>query len=252
MAYFYPAKYPAKGDLVMVEHTEIDCAGGVKCELLEYGRTVAFMPSNEVSRHKMKSVSRHVKLGKNQICFVINVDSAKGYIDVSLRDITREDKELGLRNYSHAKAVYDFINAVHLDYESLIYPLYEQDKDVYRTLELYPESFLLEEHEKEAFMKLHRHKFTPKKIKVMSQIKVFSQAGGIDDIKASLSEGLKEDLTLRINLIASPVFLLTIEGFDENKLITELDLAINRITRKMESLGGNYEVVKAPYVHEEK
>ncbi len=238
MTQFYDKKYPSIDELVTVEHVEVDCAGGIKCELLEYGRISAFMPVTEISRKRVHSVSRQIKLGKNQACFVINVDEKKGYIDVSMKDVKLEDKVECNAKYKNAKLVYDCFNPVvdknnhnpltELDYALLIHPLYAEKVDVYRMLRFTPEKFMLTIDQREALMKQHAKLFPIVLKKVTARINVKSNKCQLDDLKAALMAGLSVP-NAKIGYISSPTYLVLVEDIDGETALNLVEECLQRI-----------------------
>ena len=95
---FYENEYPAKDDLVMVNIVSVDTLGS-NVKLLEYNNIEGFVPSSEYSRTRVRSVARLMQVGHNVVLQVTGVDEENGYIDLSKKFVTTEDKEKCTKKY---------------------------------------------------------------------------------------------------------------------------------------------------------
>jgi translation initiation factor 2 subunit 1 len=242
--FFYPNALPIVGELVVIESISVEPCGGIKCELLEYGRREAFMPLSEISRKRIHCISREIKLGKKFVCHVLNVDEKKGYVDISKKHITNDEKEEGMIKYKNAKCVHSIIsNVPNINYESVIWPLYESKLEVYNIFKYSPDEINLEEDAKVKFLQLCKHHFAIKSIKMYAEVEVSSHEHGIDVIKDVLRTGLNAGV--KINLISSPLYLVSLEGLEEKKIEEQINYAIKIMSSRMAELGGVFEVKKA-------
>eukprot|EP01010_Urceolus_cornutus_P002387 NODE_3048_length_420_cov_89.749326_g2432_i0.p1 GENE.NODE_3048_length_420_cov_89.749326_g2432_i0~~NODE_3048_length_420_cov_89.749326_g2432_i0.p1 ORF type:complete len:130 (-),score=16.85 NODE_3048_length_420_cov_89.749326_g2432_i0:3-392(-) len=79
---FYEQMYPEMEAFVMVRVKSIsDTAAYVV--LLEYNNIEGMIPLSELSRRRIRSVNKHIRVGKTEIVQVFRVDRDKGYIDLS-------------------------------------------------------------------------------------------------------------------------------------------------------------------------
>ena len=86
----YKNKYPEVDDIVICNVKEI-IEESIYVELLEYGIDGMVQLSNASSRRKKRSVCL-LKLNKQYPLLVIAVDKDKGYVDLSSKFLSNEDK----------------------------------------------------------------------------------------------------------------------------------------------------------------
>eukprot|EP01126_Amoeba_proteus_P049157 TRINITY_DN572_c0_g2_i11.p1 TRINITY_DN572_c0_g2~~TRINITY_DN572_c0_g2_i11.p1 ORF type:complete len:287 (+),score=45.45 TRINITY_DN572_c0_g2_i11:206-1066(+) len=260
--HFYPNKVPEKDELVTVRVNSIDDMG-VLCSLLEYDDLEGFLPLSEISRKRMRSVLRHVRVGQRQVLQVIRVDTERGYTDLSKKYITEVEKEIGNEKYNKGKTVHSI--ASHLAgikkadlqeiYQSVIWPLYKKydhpydafklmasgEEDIYADLEISQEV-------KDILLRIVSHQLAVQAVKIGAQVDVTSYSGGIGVIKQALQAGLEEGEAddVSIQLVRSPTFMIWTTSVDEAKGIAALEKVINRIQEEITKLGGIFVVRKEP------
>ena len=64
---------------------------GAYVSLLEYGGIEGMILLSELSRRRIRSVQKLVKVGRQEPVMVLRVDKEKGYIDLSKRRVSPED-----------------------------------------------------------------------------------------------------------------------------------------------------------------
>ena len=74
---FYKHKYPKLDDVVMVNVRSI-AELGAYVSLLEYDDTEGMIMLSELSRRRIRSINRLVRIGRNECVVVIRVDEEKG------------------------------------------------------------------------------------------------------------------------------------------------------------------------------
>ena len=79
--------YPARDDLVIVRITQI-LDYGVFVELMEYNNIRGFVHISNVSTSWVKNVRNFVKMNQIRAARVLNIDQAKGQIDLSFAGVT--------------------------------------------------------------------------------------------------------------------------------------------------------------------
>lgn len=100
----YSSLLPDVNDIVMVQIIDIDDATGAKCKLLEYGEIDGFVPINEFSKHRIKSMKQIFQKGLTYPLQVIRVEENKGYVDLSKKHVTPTEIKDCLKRYKEAKA----------------------------------------------------------------------------------------------------------------------------------------------------
>ena len=64
---------------------------GAYVSLLEYGGIEGMILLSELSRRRIRSVQKLIKVGRQEPVMVLRVDKEKGYIDLSKRRVSPED-----------------------------------------------------------------------------------------------------------------------------------------------------------------
>lgn len=109
---------------------------GAYVQLLEYKNTEGMILLSELSRRRIRSINKLIRVGKTEPVVVIRVDSDKGYIDLSKRRVSAEDVEKCTERFSKAKAVNSILRHVA---ELLKYETDEQLEDLYQRTAWYLE-----------------------------------------------------------------------------------------------------------------
>jgi len=270
--YYYERKVPETDELVMVRVNSIDDMG-VLCSLLEYNNLEGFLPLSEISRKRMRSVLRHVRVGQQQVLQVLRVDTERGYTDLSKKYITEVERDAGTEKYNKGKTVHNITKRVaetqHKDVEEIykvyVWPLYASHGhpfDAFKTLaglkegetsDIWTGLSLIQTEIKNSFVNLIKHQMAVQPVKVGAQIEVMCYSeGGIDDIRKALKAGLdlnNGSLTaVKIQLISSPLYLVWTTTLDEDKGNEALNEVIEEIKQKINELGGVLKVIKEPAV----
>jgi len=98
----YKKTRPDKGDIVVCRVTEVLDIGSY-VELLEYANIQGMIGISEISRMRIRSISKIVNVGKIVVAEVIAVDDR--YIDLSKKNITFEQTTKALDHYKRLKHI---------------------------------------------------------------------------------------------------------------------------------------------------
>lgn len=211
---FYENQYPHVDDYVMVTVKHI-AEMGAYVSLLEFNGVEGMVLLSELSRKRIRSVNREIRVGKTEIVIVLRVDRDKGYIDLSKRRVTPEDAEKFEDRFQKSKTVHSILRHVaekrdcSLEglYEMIGWPLYKKFGHAYDAFKLAlqnPEEIwtfidknLLEttkatidlETKAELILGIKR-RLTPQKVKIRSDIEVACfDYEGVDAVKRALIAG---------------------------------------------------------------
>jgi len=108
---YYENKYPEVEDVVMVNVRSIADMGAY-VHLLEYNNIEGMILLSELSRRRIRSINKLIRVGRTEPVIVIRVDKDKGYIDLSKRRVSPEDVERCTEVFSKAKAVNSILRHV--------------------------------------------------------------------------------------------------------------------------------------------
>merc|ERR1711907_869164 len=127
----YQQRFPEVEDVVIVQVRSIADMGAY-VSLLEYNNIEGMILLSELSRRRIRSINKLIRVGKQEVCMVLRVDKEKGYIDLSKRRVSPEDVQKCDERFQRSKAVHSILRHVsevaHVDMESLYrqtaWPLY--------------------------------------------------------------------------------------------------------------------------------
>lgn len=266
---FYEAPFPEVDDVVMVSVRSIQDMGAY-VHLLEYNGIEGMILLSELSRRRIRSINKLVRVGRNECVVVLRVDKEKGYIDLSKRRVSAEEIKKCEEKYNKAKAVHSILRHVadtmkydlQTLYEKTVWKLERQASagagSSYDALKLaitdQPQifdQFDLEDGElKKALIDNIRHRLTPQAVKIRTDIDVSCYAyEGINAIKAALHAGLAlstAEQPISINLIAPPKFVMTTTSLDKDQGVQLLEKATDAIRDAIEESGGELSVSMSP------
>ena len=268
---FYEAKYPEIESLVMVNVRTIADMGAY-VSLLEYNNIEGLILLSELSRRRIRSINKLIRVGRNEVAMVLRVDKDKGYIDLSKRRVSPEDVAACEDKFNKAKAVHGVLRHLaerrkfHLTelYERIAWPLYRKyghaydafkialaeetgggdaTEDPFTSLEV--PSDIIEE------LKLYiRRRLAPQPIKIRADVEVSCFTyDGIDAIREALFAGIAvgtENSPIKIRLIAPPIYVLSTMTLEKESGIALLQKAIDVILEKISAKGGKMDVKMAP------
>ncbi|KAG8846977.1 hypothetical protein FRB96_001727 [Tulasnella sp. 330] len=101
---YYQQKFPEVEDLVMVQVRQI-AEMGAYVKLLEYDNIEGMILLSELSRRRIRSIQKLIRVGRNEVVVVLRVDKEKGYIDLSKRRVSPEDITKCEERYMKSKTV---------------------------------------------------------------------------------------------------------------------------------------------------
>lgn len=228
---------------------------------------------SELSRRRIRSVNKLIRIGRTECVVVIRVDKDKGYIDLSKRRVDAKDVAACHERYAKAKAMNSILRHVA---EQLGFTSDEQLEDLYERvvwhfdkkkkrkaaaydtfLEAVTDSTVFDECDitqdvKDKLIEDIRKKLTPKAVKIRADFEVNCFAyEGVEAVKDSLIEGKKlstESMPIKINLIAAPQFVITTQTMEHEKGLETINQALEVIKNKIESYGGSFSITSAPRV----
>lgn len=270
---FYKEKYPEVEDVVMVNVRAI-AEMGAYVHLLEYNNIEGMILLSELSRRRIRSINKLIRVGKTEPVVVIRVDKEKGYIDLSKRRVSAEDVEKCTERFAKAKAVNSILRHVA---ELLKYESDEQLEELYQKTAWYFEekykknkasaydffkqavldpSILaeceLDDRTKDVLLNNIKRKLTSQAVKIRADIECACYGyEGIDAVKTALKSGLAlstEELPIKINLIAPPLYVMTTSTPEKQDGLKILNDAIEKVKATITELGGVFNIQMAPKV----
>ena len=100
---------PEVGELVLALIKKIS-SHGVTVNLEEYDNRSGFLHISEVATGWVKNLSRFVTINQKVVLKVIRVDVVRGEVDLSLRQVSGEERKqklLSIKRYDKSKSIFD-------------------------------------------------------------------------------------------------------------------------------------------------
>jgi len=261
---FYEAQYPVLDDLVKVQVKRI-AEMGAYVSLLEYNNIEGMIQLSELSKRRIRSISKLVRVGRTEVVMVLRVDQEKGYIDLSKRRVSTEDVTLCEEKFNKSKTVHSIMRHVAGQHKEplldlckkVAWPLYAKYGHAYEAFKAFMND------EEKIFEGLDVSDDIKESVKVQIGRRLISQVirlrakiecscfeyEGIDAVKAALLEGLKfsaEESELTLKLIAPPLYSLVCVCNDKELGMKKIDQAIQEIKSTIETKKGTFCVRAKP------
>lgn len=259
----YENQYPEVDELVMVKVKQI-AEMGAYVSLTEYNGIEGMILLSELSRRRIRSVTKLIRVGRSEVVVVLRVDKEKGYIDLSKRRVSPEDVKKMEDKYYKSKTVHSIMKHVaetqnlRLEdlYKQFCWPLYKQVGHAYDAFKL-----ALQDPDKvfgnllppgplrDVVLANIQHRLTPRAVRIRADIELTCFAyDGIDSIKTALQTGFaagSEELPVSIQLVAPPHYVMHVSCLEQDKGIEVLTNAIALIRAKITELHGSI-IIKSP------
>ncbi|CAK0900142.1 unnamed protein product [Prorocentrum cordatum] len=273
---FYEADFPELEEIVVVQVKRIVDMGAY-VSLLEYDGREGMMLLSELSKRRIRSVSKLLRVGRTEICMIVRLDKDKGYVDLSKKRVEPEDATAKEESFARAKAVHGIMRHVastnDVEVEELCnkiaWPLYKRYQDAYEAfrkhineeINLWDEIDFsqpgrdltdIAEKLKEDIETNLRRRLIQQQLRLRAKIECSClEYAGIDAVKEALTKGLevqKEDVELKINLIAHPVFVVTCTCKEKALGMKTIEESFELVKECILSHGGTFNVVQMPTV----
>ncbi|KAK2754691.1 hypothetical protein FQN54_006824 [Arachnomyces sp. PD_36] len=261
---FYEEKYPEIDSFVMVNVKQI-AEMGAYVKLLEYDNIDGMILLSELSRRRIRSIQKLIRIGKNEVVVVLRVDKEKGYIDLSKRRVSPEDIGKCEERYNKGKSVHSIMRHVAEKTKTPIETLYQQigwplnkkyghandafklsitNPDIWNDVE-FPSQVVKEELQAYIGKKLTPH---PTKVRADVEVTCFGY-DGIDAVKDALraaEANNTQETQVKVRLVSPPLYVLTSQCLDKSIGISTLEEAIQGIKTSIKAAGGGCVVKMAP------
>lgn len=260
----YENKLPEADSVVMVNVRKI-AEMGAYVRLLEYDNIEGMILLSELSRRRIRSIQKLIRVKRNEVVVVLRVDKEKGYIDLSKRRVSPEDVVKCEEKYKKSKAVHSIMRHVakKLDmnleglYQSYIWPLVKKWGHAY-------EAFKVAIHDPERVFKgtdippeilneIHsciKRRLTPVPIKIRADFELACfEYKGIDSIKSALKSAIElstPESPISINLVAPPIYVMTTSDLDKAAGIEKLNKALSCISQMIAQHNGKFVIRMKP------
>jgi translation initiation factor 2 subunit 1 len=261
---FYEEKYPEIDAFVMVTVKQI-AEMGAYVKLLEYDNIDGMILLSELSRRRIRSIQKLIRVGRNEVVVVLRVDKEKGYIDLSKRRVSPEDIVKCEEKYNKSKMVHSIMRHVAEKtetpieelYQNIAWPLnkkYGHAVDAFKlsitNTEVWNEVTFTNNVIRDELQSYISKRLTPQPTKVRADVEVTCFGyEGIDAVKTALRTAEAKNTAetqVKVKLVSPPLYVLTSQTIDKNNGIEVLTDAIKEIETNIRAAGGNCVVKMAP------
>lgn len=265
---FYEEEFPNEGDLVMCQIKDVTEYSTIAV-LLEYANREGMIMSNEYTRQANRSGMIKVrKIGKQEICKVLKVDPENGYIDLSRRQVRKEDEETVNQIFAKNKTIQAIIRGVSQAtgedigtlYETIVWPLQKKQthaldtfKEALNDFDKAFEGIAINPAVEKKLKDEIARRLSPNEVKIAAYFEVncFTKEG-IDAIKESLkaAEAVStSDTKLTVTLVTPPIYLVnTVAKLNQKKAIETVNAGLEAVEKAIKARGGQYKLNKAPQI----
>ncbi|KAE9975258.1 hypothetical protein BLS_002695 [Venturia inaequalis] len=261
---FYEEKYPEIDSFVMVNVKQI-AEMGAYVKLLEYDNIDGMILLSELSRRRIRSIQKLIRVGRNEVVVVLRVDKEKGYIDLSKRRVSPEDIIKCEERYNKSKMVHSIMRHVAEKtstpindlYETIGWPLnkkYGHAIDAFKLSitnpDVWAEIKFPSEVAKAELQSYIGKRLTPQPTKVRADVEVTCFGyEGIDAVKEALRKAEAKntpDNMVKVKLVSPPLYVLTSQCLDKAVGLESLEESIKDIDASIKAAGGSCVVKMAP------
>uniref|UniRef100_A0A3B3IH22 Eukaryotic translation initiation factor 2 subunit 1 n=1 Tax=Oryzias latipes TaxID=8090 RepID=A0A3B3IH22_ORYLA len=242
---FYQHRFPEVEDVVMVNVRSI-AEMGAYVSLLEYNNIEGMILLSELSRRRIRSINKLIRIGRNECVVVIRVDKEKGDILRHVAEVLEYTKDEQLESlYQRTAWVFDE------KYKRPGYGAYDVFKQAVSDPAILDGLDLTEEERAVLIDNINR-RLTPQAVKIRADIEVACYGyEGIDAVKEALRAGLgcsTEAMPIKINLIAPPRYVMTTTTLERTEGLSVLNQAMAAIKEKIEEKRGVFNIQMEPKV----
>lgn len=238
---------------------------GAYVKLLEYDNIDGMILLSELSRRRIRSIQKLIRIGRNEVVVVLRVDKEKGYIDLSKRRVSAEDIIKCEERYNKSKSVHSIMRHVAEKtkvpilklYEDISWPLnkkFGHANDAFKLSITNPDVWndvtFTSQVVKDELVSYISKKLTPHPTKVRADVDVTCfKYDGIDAVKDALRKAEANntpDNQVKVKLVSPPHYVLTSQCLDKTQGIQLLEQAIKDIDETIKASGGACNVKMAP------
>ena len=267
----YEPPFPEVDEVVMVQVKSI-AEMGAYVQLLEYNGIEGMILLSELTRRRIRSVSKLIKVGRVEPVMVLRVDKEKGYIDLSKRRVSPEDVAAAEEKYNKSKMVHSILRHVAETtpghtlqelYEHMAWPLYKSHGhcfEAFKRMVSDPDAILdalrrpdgspaVDAAVKEALVKDIRRRMTPQPLKIRADVELTCFAyDGVLHIKEAMraAEAVStEECKVKISLVASPLYVVSAQTLDKDFGVKLVDQAVEACAAAIAKRDGKIVVKEA-------
>ena len=244
---------PEQGEIVLATVSRV-MDHGAYVTLDEYDGIQGFLHISEIAPGWIRSINRYVKENEKKVLLVKKVDPSRGDIDLSLKQVSKDQKKHKLKEVKKfekgktlLKSVQEKVNLSDQEMEKL-------EDDIYSNFDSVYDAFIeIARNGIKSIKGLKLSKKTGSAIEeICSKIKLPSveirgvmeitnnQSNGIEIIRKTLLEVLKKNSSIDITYLGAPKYRLSVIAQDFKSAEKTLKPVIQEIQQNIEKKKGNF------------
>lgn len=231
-------KWPIEGELVVCSVVEVkDFAAFVTLD--EYEKREGLIPIAEVARGWIKYIRDYIREGQKIVCKVLSVDSARGHIDLSLKDVNEHQRREKIQDWKNEQKALKWIgfasDASKISRETFEDAMYAEYNSLYAAFEdiaLEPEKTLakfdLPAGGREALLKMAEENVKIQKVTVSAILELISnKPDGVNIIRRALRSAAPkiDGAEIEILYLGAPNYRIKVTATDYKKAERALEKA---------------------------
>lgn len=238
--------FPEQDEIVLCNVDKI-LGTTVFVKIINYGNKEGVVATSEVAPGRIRNIRDYVNAGKKIVCKVLRIDERTGHIDLSLRRVSKKEKEEALAKEAKERDVIAMLKIVVKEKAGIVI---EKARKGYPTLleflqdieKINAESFGLEKKEQEQLIKISKEK-PQKKVSISTNIKLRSDEGdGVARIKSIFEDILKSYKNVNISYISAPNYCLVVTAQDYKEANKRLEEILRKIEQEAKEKGCKAEI----------
>ena len=252
-------EWPEEGDLVVctVQHVK-DFVAFVSLD--EYNGREGLIPIYEIATGWIKYIRDHIREGQKVVCKVLNVDTSRGHIDLSLKDVNEHQRRETIREWKNESKASKWISfaaeASGGSAEAIETALYKKYGDLYTAFEDIVMNGAgvvaelgLPETTVDALVAVAKENVRIPKVTVAGNIILTSpKPDGVNIIRRALrsAEPKIADVEIELTYIGAPAYRIKVTAPDYKTAEKAIERAASAAIGVVERAGGEGKFVKKP------
>jgi translation initiation factor 2 subunit 1 len=250
------AGLPEYGENVLVTVKSLT-PNSALCSLDEYKDVEGMIHVSEVSGKWVKDIKKYVKVGKQYVAKVVNVDESKKFVFLSLKRLSKKEKEAKMNELKKEQKSEKILNlfakklgiSLEKAYELVGFKLQEIYGDMYEGFEYalkQPEHLVKNGIKKElvdAIAEAAQEFIKKKEVKIKAEIRLkFFGPNGIERVKQALLD-IKNKYNLNIKYVSAPRYLVELKTNNPKFAQKELTRILSEELAKIKDGEAEFEIL---------
>lgn len=245
---------PEQGELVLVTVKEIS-PHGVYVHLDEYDRMRGFLHRSEVATGRIRHIERFIRVGQKEVLKVIRVNRARREVDLSLKQVTKQDKKdklIEVKQEEKARKIMEIVKSklslsreetynLQSVLEERFDTLYQALEDIAREGGKVLSGLNLSQTYIDSLEQITKEKITLPKVKIKGILEITSPLyDGVEVVKETLSAAERlgtSNTKVLVSYVSAPKYRIVVEADDYKRAEKVMKDAVDIIQDRMKKKG---------------